>query len=89
MIFGSYLIAMATVAVVLSAIGYFFIARGNQAYTVASKWSYYLATGLVIVASAYLISLFLNDRFEFSYVSGYSSIDLASNYKVTSFWAGQ
>jgi len=89
MYFGSYLLALATVAALLSAAGYFLIARGQKAYTSAANWSYYLTTLLVTAAAVYLISLFLNDRFEYSYVSGYSSSDLAANFKITSLWAGQ
>ncbi len=89
MIFGSYVLALATIAIFISAIGYFFVARGNQAYMVTSRWFFYLGVGLVVAASVNLLTLFLGDRFEFAYVSGYSSHDLATNFKVTSFWAGQ
>ena len=86
---GSYLLALATVAAVLSMIGYFLAARGNRAYLQAAKWLYYLMTGLALAAVFYLTALFLGNRFEFSYISSYSSIDLAANYKITSLWAGQ
>jgi len=89
MYFGSYLLALATVAAVLSAVGYFFVAREQKAYALAAKWFYYLMTLLVWAAIGYLVYLFLNDRFEYSYVSGYSSSDLYTNYKITSLWAGQ
>ncbi|MCP4582877.1 MAG: cytochrome c biogenesis protein CcsA [candidate division Zixibacteria bacterium] len=89
MILGTYIMALATVAALLSTIGYFIVARGNKAYVIAARWSYYLMTILVIFATTYLISLFLNDRFEFSYVAGYSSSDLSTNFKITSLWAGQ
>jgi len=89
MTIGSYLLALATVAAVLSMIGYFLVARGKKEYLLTAKWLYYLMTGLVIIAVFYLTALFLNNRFEFSYISSYSSIDLAANYKITSLWAGQ
>ena len=86
---GSYLIALATIAALLSAIGYFLVARGNRAYLTASRWAYYLMTILVVTATVYLVMLFINDRFEYAYVSGYSSSDLPTNFKITSLWAGQ
>lgn len=89
MITGSYILALATVAAVLSAAGYYFSARGNDKYLLASRLSYYAATGLVIAAVVYLTLLFVNDRFEFNYISSYSSIDLPVNFKITSLWAGQ
>ncbi len=89
MYFGSYLLALATLAAVLSAAGYFLVARGQKAYISAANLFYYIMTFLVSAAIVYLISLFLNDRFEYSYVSAYSSSDLAANFKITSLWAGQ
>lgn len=89
MIIGSYLLALASVAALLSAIGYYFVARGNKSYISTSRWSYYLMTVLVLVSTIYLIMLFLGDRFEYTYISSYSSLDLPINFKVTSLWAGQ
>jgi len=89
MYFGSYILALATLAIALSAAGYLAVASGKENYALASRWFYYLGVGLVIAASAYLLGSFLNNRFEFAYISGYSSNDLSTNYKVTSFWAGQ
>jgi cytochrome c-type biogenesis protein CcmF len=89
MIIGSYILALATMAAVLSAAGYYLVARGSVSYLTASRWSYYLMTGLVLFATVYLVSLFLNDSFEYAYISGYSSTDLPANYKITSLWAGQ
>ena len=86
---GSYILALATVAAVLSAAGYYLAARGNDKYLLASRLSYYASTGLVIVAIIYLTILFTGDRFEFNYISSYSSIDLPVNFKITSLWAGQ
>ncbi|MCD6161152.1 MAG: cytochrome c biogenesis protein CcsA [candidate division Zixibacteria bacterium] len=89
MITGSYILALATAAAVLSAAGYYFTARGSNKYLLVSRWSYNAATALVITAVVYLIILFLNDRFEFTYISSCSSIDLPVNFKITSLWAGQ
>lgn len=89
MIAGSYLLMLASVAALLSLIGYYFVARGNNAYIVASRWSYYLMTALVLISTIYLVKLFLNDRFEYTYISSYSSFDLPLNFKITSLWAGQ
>ncbi|NLI15012.1 MAG: cytochrome c biogenesis protein CcsA [candidate division Zixibacteria bacterium] len=89
MLTGTYLIALASVAAVLSMIGCFFVARGNRAYLASFKLSYFLLTVLVLISTVYLIYLLINDRFEFSYVSSYSSIELPAKYKITSLWAGQ
>jgi cytochrome c-type biogenesis protein CcmF len=89
MVAGTYFIALASVAAMLSLVGYFFVARGNRAYLAASRLSYYLLTALVVISSIYLINMLVNDRFEYAYVSSYSSIELPTNFKVTSLWAGQ
>ena len=89
MVVGSYIIALAAVAAVLTTISYLMVARGNKSYLLTSQWFYYITTGLVIFAVFYLTYLFLNNHFEYSYIAGYSSIDLATNFKITSLWAGQ
>jgi len=89
MVIGTYILALATVAALLSTFGYYMIARGNKVYLAASRWSYYLMSSLVLIAAIYMITLFLGNRFEYSYISHYSSLDLATNFKVTSLWAGQ
>lgn len=89
MVIGTYILALATVAALLSTFGYFMIARGNTIYLAASRWSYYLMSSLVLIAIAYMVTLFLGNHFEYSYISHYSSLDLATNFKVTSLWAGQ
>jgi cytochrome c-type biogenesis protein CcmF len=89
MVIGTYFIALASVAAMLSLVGYFFVARGNQAYLIASRWSYFILTILTVVTAIYLVNLLVNDRFEYSYVSSYSSSTMPTNFKVTSLWAGQ
>ncbi len=89
MIEGSYLLMIASVAALLSLVGNYFVARGKNDYLLASRWSYYLMTVLVLVSTVYLAILFLTDHFEYAYVSGYSSLDLPFNFKITSLWAGQ
>src|SRR5512135_1571988 len=46
------------------------------------------ATG-VVVASALLMTYILQHRFEYAYISNYSSRDLPLSLLVTTFWAGQ
>jgi cytochrome c-type biogenesis protein CcmF len=42
-----------------------------------------------VIAAIYLVNLLVNDRFEYAYVSSYSSSTMPTNFKVTSLWAGQ
>ena len=44
---------------------------------------------LIVLASAYLWYLILQNRFDIAYVASYSSIELPTIYKISAFWAGQ
>ena len=68
-----------------------FYARGDKSETAArvgALW-YVAMTALLTVATGYLLYLFLADRFDYSYVSGYSSRNLELFYKISAVWAGQ
>ncbi len=43
----------------------------------------------ILGASAFLLVLFLTNRFDIAYVASYSSTDLPLVYKISAFWAGQ
>src|SRR4029450_13429702 len=43
----------------------------------------------VVAASAMLMTLLLQHRFDVSYVNSYSSLDLPLHFLISTFWAGQ
>ncbi|WP_041914390.1 cytochrome c biogenesis protein CcsA [Selenomonas ruminantium] len=43
----------------------------------------------VLTASAYLMVLIFNNRFDIAYVANYSAVELPGIYKLSAFWAGQ
>ncbi len=49
----------------------------------------YAVLALITLASLGIVDTFLNDRFEYTYVASYSSLDLPTFYKVSGLWAGQ
>ena len=51
--------------------------------------SVYAVFGLTVLASAGIISNFLNDRFEYLYTASYSNRELLTWYKVAGLWSGQ
>ena len=61
--------------------------RGDLA--LGAERSIYAVLLLVFIASIGVIDTFLNDRFEYLYVFGYSSRNLETFYKVSGLWAGQ
>ncbi len=89
MILGAYMISLAAAAGILSFYGYFRVARGNMVYVLAARWSYYVMTILILISAALLVGYLIGDRFDFAYVSSYSSISLPINFKISSLWAGQ
>ncbi len=50
---------------------------------------YFIKTGFVTIASALLIYLISNHRFEYFYVYNYTSLDLAYKYLISAFYGGQ
>ncbi len=55
----------------------------------AARISFIAFAGFVTLASMLLMHFILNHEFIYSYVTGYSSRDLALQYLISSFWAGQ
>lgn len=88
--YGAVLLAL---VVTLSVIACYWPARRNQirARQLAGKARilYGVSAGLVGVAACYLLYLIVGDRFDYAYVAGYSSRELALGYKLAAFWAGQ
>jgi cytochrome c-type biogenesis protein CcmF len=86
---GSLFLILALIFLVISALSYLRLASGNTGSLKWARFSYYLLAIFVTLASVYLFSLFLTDRFEYGYVGGYSSTDLSLLFKASAFWAGQ
>jgi cytochrome c-type biogenesis protein CcmF len=86
---GTLSLASAFIFLVISAVFYLSSAGGGTKSHKMARISYCLVAALVTLASIYLFSLFLGDRFEYGYVSGYSSSDLSLPLKLSAFWAGQ
>jgi cytochrome c-type biogenesis protein CcmF len=61
--------------------------RGDLA--LGAERSVYAVLLLTLLASLGVIDTFLNDRFEYQYVAGYSNRNLETFYKVSGLWAGQ
>jgi cytochrome c-type biogenesis protein CcmF len=62
-------------------------ARGDL--VLSAERSTYAVFFLIVVASAGIITAFLQDRFEYAYVYNYSSRNLLTYFKVAGLWAGQ
>ncbi|MEG6584465.1 cytochrome c biogenesis protein CcsA [Dendrosporobacter sp. 1207_IL3150] len=78
----------------LVASGIYYIAENNNntsrknVHKIANL-SYIISVGLLGIAAFYLFYIILNDKFEYAYVYGYSSLTLPIAYKISAFWAGQ
>jgi cytochrome c-type biogenesis protein CcmF len=55
----------------------------------SAERSVHAVFGLLILASAGIVTSFLTDRFDFYYVANYSNRELELFYKITGLWAGQ
>jgi len=63
--------------------------QGRGDLVLSAERSVYAAFFLFILASAGIVTAFLQDRFEFWYVYNYSNRDLDTYFKVSGLWAGQ
>jgi cytochrome c-type biogenesis protein CcmF len=90
---GSFLLAWAPVPMVLAMAGYLLAATGNRQYQLGARVVYWILVAMAVMALVNLLSLFLTDRFEYSYVATYSSRDLSNAwphfFKLSALWAGQ
>lgn len=55
----------------------------------SAERSVYAVFGLLILASAGIMTAFLTDRFDYYYIANYSNRELELFYKITGLWAGQ
>lgn len=80
---------LASVAILISTIGFYLAARGKSRFLNLAVTSYHYFFGFVIVASALLFYLFIAGKYSYRYVFEYSSSDLTLFYRISGFWAGQ
>jgi cytochrome c-type biogenesis protein CcmF len=90
---GNFLLAWAPVPLILAMGGYLLAATGSRQFQLSARVVYWLLLAMVGVAFVNLASLFIGDKFQFSYVATYSSRDLSNSwphfFKLSSLWAGQ
>ena len=101
MIFGKSTMIFALIATIISAVYYLLAAREKSGtgkardknnlefFKKAGRSAYYAMTGLIVIASFYLMYLFLTHQSQVQYVYQYSSRSLPFGLLLSSFWAGQ
>ena len=89
--FGDILIWLALFALFVSSAGYLVLCRKNEhkAAQMAARTGFVSFAAFMTIASIHLMLLILNHDFTYSYIVQYSSRDLALEYLISSFWAGQ
>ncbi len=68
---------------------YFAVDRGRRDLLPLARATYTAFATCVVVASAILMTLLLQHRFDVAYVNSYSSLDLPFHFLISTFWAGQ
>jgi cytochrome c-type biogenesis protein CcmF len=86
---GNLSLSLALIFALLSAILFLRGARGDEKPLSLARKTYYGFLLFSVLASAYLMYLFLAHRFQVEYVYGYSSSAEPFFYLVSGFWAGQ
>lgn len=85
---GSVVIWIAFAAALVSSFLYFVSVKKKNVILTARN-SFFISIAGVVTASALLMVYILQHRFEYNYISSYSSLDLPTALLVTTFWAGQ
>ncbi len=89
MLIGNLSLGLALLFALLSAILFLRGAKGDEKLRGLARNAYYGFIFCTVIASAYLMYLFLGHRFQVEYVSNYSSSAESFFYLVSGFWAGQ
>ncbi len=79
----------ALLAGLASVVTYLRVDRGRKDLLPLARTTYTAFTVSVVAASAILMTLLLQHRFDVAYVNSYSSLDLPLHYLISTFWAGQ
>ena len=74
---------------VASAITYVRVDRGRKDLLPFARTCYAAFATAVVSASAILLTLLLQHRFDVSYVNSYSALDLPLHFLISTLWAGQ
>jgi cytochrome c-type biogenesis protein CcmF len=72
-----------------SLVTYFRVDRGRTDLLPVARNTYAAFATSIVAASAVLMMLLLQHRFDVSYVNSYSSVDLPVHFLISTFWAGQ
>jgi cytochrome c-type biogenesis protein CcmF len=73
----------------VSLVTYLRVNRGRTDLLPFARGAYAAFATSIVAASAVLLTLLLQHRFDVSYVNSYSSLDLPLHYLFSTFWAGQ
>jgi cytochrome c-type biogenesis protein CcmF len=73
----------------VSVVAYFRVDRGRADLLPFARSAYSAFATSIVAASAVLMALLLQHRFDVAYVNSYSSLDLPVHFLVSTFWAGQ
>ena len=72
-----------------AALGFYGGRTGRGHLVLSAERSVFAVFGLLLTASAAIITAFLQSDFRYKYVAGYSNRELGLFYKITGLWAGQ
>jgi len=79
----------ALLAGLASALTYLRVDRGRKDLLPLARSFYAAYATSIVAASAILMTLLLQHRFDVSYVNAYSSLDLPLHFLISTFWGGQ
>ncbi len=86
---GNFLISATIITGIFTVIMYYYSFKGYTNTLTLARRGFYLMTGLVSIASAFLLYLILTHQYQYSYIFEYSSNKLSLGLLLSTFYAGQ
>jgi cytochrome c-type biogenesis protein CcmF len=86
---GNLLITATIITGIFTVIMYYYTFKGYTNTLMLARRGFYLMTGFITAASAFLLYLILTHQYQYSYVFEYSSSDLSFGLLLSTFYAGQ
>jgi len=89
MVLGKLVIALSAVCALAVTVAFFYVGRGRRKFANWGRRAYYGFILFTVVATSYLMYLFLAHDFRVEYVYSYSAIGDGLIYNIAGFWGGQ
>ena len=86
---GNLLITATIITGLFTVVMYYYSFKGNTNALLIARRGFYLMSGFIIAAGAFLLYLIISHQYQYNYIFEYSSSDLSLGLLLSTFYAGQ